>query len=356
MKLPRDNVKFVETNPVLVKYLYWYTIVFCFIGFVGTIQKISGGVYSLFADSNYGFEAFSETRDSMDVVTKEGRVTNFLSIFSGQANWLVVFLFMYSLIDSHSKSLEKILLGVCLAFRFLDALSIGSRFYIVVPALQVLFFYFFIKNFIPKRINKFLKISFVSLGGLIIAGFIAISVSRAVNTNREEVMYMLIDAYISEGVIFYDKYAVDHGEDRNGDRIYPFVKKTLGYDDVADSYIKRTSKYTHMKINEVNFITFLGDFMLDFGFVLGNIILLVYVAFYRFVLRNVKKIGFSELIIVYMLIVTLNGFSHYVFTDTTGNLAFCMFLLLYIFSKLSSSRSRKYGLQQKQNCNTSFNV
>ena len=41
-----------------------------------------------------------------------------------------------------------------------------------------------------------------------------------------------------------------------------------------------------MKINEVHFITFLGDFMLDFGFVFGNIILICLFFFYKYLYQE----------------------------------------------------------------------
>ena len=356
LRIPRHGIRFVETNPNLVKFLYWFTIIFSLYGLSDTIMNLPSGVMSLFMNSDYGYEAFSETRAAMDEVKSGGRVINVISVFAVQANWLSVFLFLYSLIDRYSTKLEKRCLAFCLIARFLNSLSIGSRFFIIVPGLQFLFFYFFIRKFIPQSTKKIVNKGIITFGVLIIMGFFAITVSRASNTNREDSMFLLYDAYLSEGVLFYDKFAVDHGQNREGDRIFPFVKKALGFSDVADSYIKRTTKYTRMKINEVNFITFVGDFMLDFGFVLGNIILFIYVAFYNFALRRLRIINFSNLCVIYMLIVTLNGFSHYIFTYTAGNLSFIFFLFLYFVTRNSNNSSRKYDLQQKQYCNTTLNV
>ena len=39
--------------------------------------------------------------------------------------------------------------------------------------------------------------------------------------------------------------------------------------------------------------------------------------------------------IIFMLVVTLNGFSHYVFSDNGGNMAFLLYLFLYFISKHS---------------------
>ena len=137
------------------------------------------------------------------------------------------------------------------------------------------------------------------------------------------------------------------------ERIFPLVKRALGYHNVADSYAKRLNKFKSMKINEVNFVTFAGDFMLDFGFFGGNLILLILLIFYKSALSRLKRIGFAELCVVFMLIVTLNGFSLYVFTDVSGNLFFFILLFLYFITK---KRRPAYVQKQTAGSNITVNV
>lgn len=334
LKLPRKSVPFVCTNKKLVKFLYWFTIIFSVISLYEVYVNItSGGLLLLFTDSSYGEEAYAETRANMDVVRQEGRSLSYVSIIIGQALQLAPFLFIYSIVDPNSKRIEKLLLGVCVLFKLLNAASIGSRFGIVVPVMQCVFFYYFIAKYVSSRLNKIIISIGIGVGVFMFAALMAISVSRAQGAGRQDDMYLYYEAYASEGVLFYGKYAYDHGENRQGERIFPLVKRALGYNNVADSYAKRLNKFKMMKINEVNFITFVGDFMLDFGFWGGNLILLILIIFYKSALSRLKRIGFAELCVVFMLIVTLNGFSLYVFTDVSGNLFFFILLFLYFITK-----------------------
>lgn len=334
IRLPRVNVPYVSTNNTLVKFLNWFTIIFSVISLYEVyVNLTSGGLLLLFTDSSYGSEAYAETRAGMDVVRQEGRSLSYISIITGQALQLSPFLFIYSLINPHSRFYEKFLLGLCVLFKLLNAVSIGSRFGIVVPVMQCAFFYFFVSKYANHRLNKIVIGIGSAVGVFLAAALIAISVSRAESAGRQENMFMYYDAYASEGVLFYGKYAIDHGENREGERIFPLVKRALGYSNVADSYIKRLNKFKRMKITEVNFVTFVGDFMLDFGFFWGNFILLILIIFYRSALHRVKRIDFSKLCVVYMLIVTLNGFSLYVFTDVSGNLSFFLMLFLYLVTR-----------------------
>lgn len=334
LKLPRKDVPFVSTNRSLVKVLYRFTIIFSVISLYEAYQNLtSGGLLLLFTDSSYGNEAYAETRAGMDIIRQEGRSLSYLSIITGQALQFAPFLFIYSIIDPYSRKIEKVLLGFCVLFKLLNAVSIGSRFGIVVPVMQCAFFYFFISKYVAPRLNKLVIMVGIWVGLFLGAALVAISVSRAEGAGRQENMFMYYDAYASEGILFYGKYAVDHGENRQGERIFPLVKRALGYNNVADSYIKRLQKFKRMTITEVNFITFAGDFMLDFGFLMGNIILLLLIIFYRTALAKLKRIGFAELCVIYMLIVTLNGFSLYVFTDVSGNFFFFLLLALYFFTK-----------------------
>lgn len=334
-KLPRESVPFISTSRGIVNILYWYTIILSLFSIYEIYLNLSSGsILLLFTDSSYGNEAYAETRASMDVIKQEGRSLNFLSVFIGQAHCLAPFMFIYSLIDPYCKLFKKIALAICVLFNVLNAVSMGSRYGIVVPIMQCFCFYFFVRIYLGKRLRRIVTLSGISLGIFIVAALWAITTSRAEGAGKkDESTVTYIESYMSQGILFYDKYAYNHGENREGDRIAPLVKRLLGFSDVADSYAARLTKYKRMKINEVNFITFAGDFMLDFGFFAGNFILLVLALFYNKNLRHVKKISFSELCLVYMLVVTLNGFSLYVFVDITGNLFFFILLFLHFITK-----------------------
>lgn len=88
-----------------------------------------------------------------------------------------------------------------------------------------------------------------------------------------------------------------------------------------------------MKINESQFITFIGDFLLDFGGVWGSLIMLLIIAIISRILNRKKSIGVEHLVIVYFLVVILNGFYLYQFPDFGGNLQFIFLFFLYGFFK-----------------------
>ena len=202
-KLPNKNLPFKETNTRLIKILYWFTISFCLLGFYEIYQNLSTGVIMLFSDSDYGNDAYMELRDNMDILKQEGHTLNFISIISGQARWLSVFLFLYSLIDSRSTKLEKLLLGICLISSFMSAMAKGSRFGIVVTVLQFAFFYFFVRTYISKSYKRIIQNISIAFGIIIVLAVVVISVSRAEAAGNEDSMFIYYDSYASQGIIYW---------------------------------------------------------------------------------------------------------------------------------------------------------
>ena len=128
--------------------------------------------------------------------------------------------------------------------------------------------------------------------------------------------------YIGQQNLYFNKYGLDNGGIRYGDRTFPLFKQLLGFENVPKSFWERREKYHNLKINDEKFISFVGDFTLDFGPYIAPII---FVLLTLFVLRRTKirngEVAFHQLILLHlvMCICVQGGLKLYSFADT-GNL------------------------------------
>ncbi len=111
------------------------------------------------------------------------------------------------------------------------------------------------------------------------------------------------------------------------------------------NFVERRAKYPNLRINDGVFSTFVGDFTIDFGPVIGSLILLFFTVF---VLIKTKIrdgiIRFHQLILLHfvMNVCVIGGLKLYPFSDVGGNLQLIVYFIAYILFRLDYNLRLKY--------------
>ena len=302
------------------------------IGVSEDIENFSSGMLQLATDDEYGAELYNELRNTSGSLSgNTSSATNYILVLSNTAKRIAPFFFLYYL--SRPKINIFVFLGLALStfLFFMNAISAGQRSGIVVGVMNIAAFYFFMHKFYRKKIQRIVKPIVLSAGVIIVGALALITISRATASNStRNSTFSFVESYACESILNFGQYGMDPGGCRYGDRTFPLVKSFFTKD-VAKTYYDRIVKYKKLKINEKRFITFVGDFTIDFGPVFGALVMLLLILMFTGTMRSSGKIGVSHLCMVYLLINFLNGFYLYTLSDFGGNLVFLLFIMMYLF-------------------------
>jgi hypothetical protein len=108
----------------------------------------------------------------------------------------------------------------------------------------------------------------------------------------------------------------------------------IGIKGVPDNFWERRNKYPNLKINDEAFISFVGDFTLDFGPYLSVILFLTIFPSIAYLTKsNNKKLYFHQFILLHfvMSLCMLGGMKLYPFSDVGGNLQLIVYVFAYLF-------------------------
>lgn len=298
------------------------------------ISDFVTGLIKLIITSSGGQELYDDALYS-SYSLGDGNISNFAAIISGAMSGIGVLLFFYYL--TLNKPNILILIGLFLSgiIGILTSISRGQRGGIVETLFVMIITYFALRKFIPTKINNRIKIIGIFLIIAIALPFFALTISRFGNKegNSESSIYY----YAGQANLNFNNYGLDDGGIRNGDRTFPLFKRILGFDNVPHNFQERRQKYPNLKVNDEVFITFVGDFTLDFG---PFIPLLIFIFFTLFILTKTRirngTIRFHQLILLHfvMCVCMLGGMKLYPFSDVAGNLRLIVYFVAYFIFRL----------------------
>ncbi len=298
------------------------------------ISDFVSGLIKLLINSSGGQELYNEAM-SNSYSAGDGKISNLAAIISGAFFNIGTLLFFYYLtLKKHS---ILILIGLFLSniVSILTYISLGQRGVIIEILLSMIITYFALRKFIPAKINKRIKIIGISLLIAIAVPLIALTNSRfgKVEGSSQASLYY----YVGQGNLNFNNYGLDDGGIRYGDRTFPLFKRMLGFDNVPHNFWERRQKYPKLKINDEVFITFVGDFTLDFGPFVAPLIFLLFTLFIlnKTRIRN-GKILFHQLILVHfvMCVCMIGGMKLFSFSDVGGNLQLIVYFVAFICFRL----------------------
>lgn len=237
--------------------------------------------------------------------------------------WLV---FMYNWLRGN-KILSIGLLS-SLAISIFFAASIGSRGGMFRVFVNLPFVYFIFRNSMTPEMKKSFLIAISVFLFFTIVGFIGLTIGRF----GDRVSYSLLDIvvyYASSNFIMFDSYALDANGVRYGDRVFPLVRLLLGLD-ITGSYVIRREVFSQMTLNDSQFSTFIGDFVLDYGPIWGFMILMLFSFWLSKGMKSKGQYRLSNVLIFSLFFrICVNGYSLFTYSEIDGNLTLLYVLFFY---------------------------
>lgn len=306
-------------------------IIFSLIGLPRIILTIRENFVYLILNSDAGLELYQDS--SLEYTSKVKSEFNIFSILSGVCGKLsLVYLFYYITLDKQNKF---ILLGLILSSISgpLYSISSGSRAETAQFLLNSIFLFLFVRNMVPEKLKKKILTVFFVLSITFLIPFLAITLSRKDGDVGKALTG--VENYIAQGPLYFNNYGLDAGGIRYGDYTAVAFKYMAGMNP-AMYYWGRLSKYSHMKLNESLFYTFVGDFTLDYGPVWTMIIFLLVAFIFIISFSKIKySITFHQYLMLYLLMTTCLGYFQFPFGREGGNLYLISIIILYFVFRSS---------------------
>ena len=308
------------------------------------LSEFTSGNSVLFLDAYVGAELYNDAYNIAYFGDDADDGLNLPAIISGNMSVLGVLLLFYYLTLEKGNRLVLIGLLVSNISLILPSLLRGQRNGIIETMLVMVVTYFALKKFIPKRVNRQIKIVGLALVIVSLIPFITITFSRFSESNLGAGGSLLY--YAGQANLFFNNYGLDGGGIRYGDRTVPLFKRVLGFENVPRDFWERRHKYSHLKIDDGVFITFVGDFTLDFGPVAAAIILMLFTAYIinRTRIRN-QRLLFHQLILLHlvMYLCIIGSFKLYPYADAGGNIKLVVLFIAYGIFRWDYKRRVKLG-------------
>lgn len=328
----------------LINIFCWIYIVMSFLSLPDIISNINV-ISLLVTSSDAGADLYSSNvSDTVYTASSMGSgISSFPSLYRNFFSRIIVLFLFYHLTLSPIN--KKVVFGLCISIiiYILGYLLTGQRggsFKMIVTCIIT---FFALKQFIPVSVKK--KIILICSVGLILLciPYYYLTSSRFSDNLSGNGIASSLYSYIGQGNLNFNLYALDNNGIRYGDRVIPIFKKAIGIDNVPNNFWERRWKYNKLKINDESFITFVGDFFLDFGPILAILILCTISLIIR-QKTHVKKriILFHQLILIQFLMCLCmeGGMSLYSYADSS-NMVILVYLFMYYLFKTDYLRNHK---------------
>lgn len=332
----------VPPNPHLIDLIAWICIIPNILSIPDAISSLSEGLTRLAFDVASSGEMYLENRD---IVESTGHgVHNITSIMcNGFSGITVLLIFYYATLNRKSRLIFSLLLISSVAQAF-GSIAQGTRGGLVEYALLMIFTYLLLKQFMPLSIKRWVRIAGISFMALATLAIAALTIGRF--GDGDSGAGQATAYYAGQQNLYFNKYAFDNNGIRYGDRTIPLFKRMIGIPNVPHNYAERRNKYPALKINDEAFIGYVGDFMLDFGPIIGTLLLIIQISFVR---RNTKvkkkKIYFHQIILLHftLYMVTIGAIKLYPFADVSGNLQVMVYTSLFIVFYIDYYKKQMLG-------------
>lgn len=305
-----------------------------------TASNLIDGLNRMLADSSAGNEMYT---DSIENVRNSGSgITNLGAIISNAFAQIGYLLPIYYLtLRQKNKWIFWGLILACI-MKMANGISLGQRGGIVEPILVLTATSFLLKDYIIEKYRRALYILGSVLIGLITIPVVLITISRFDN----KVMDPMSSTYYYLGIenINFNNYALDDGGIRYGDRTIPLFKRMIGIDNVPKNFFERRAKYPNLKVNDETFITYIGDIAIDYGPIVGALIIIMMSLFFlnkTYARGNI--VPFHKLLLLHFLLYmcVIGGIKLFPYADG-GNLKIIICIILYFTFKSDYIKQNNY--------------
>lgn len=305
----------------------------------GSFSNIGTRIVLLITDTSAGQVLYSES-----AAMAESSGKSLSNIFAVLANILYnfeVLVFFYLLTVENKTFFQKCIANVLpipLFIGLISSLLAGGRSEVVSRGMLIAATYFLLKTFMKPKIKKIIKNIGLVIIVIVVVPFFTLTASRfgTVNGGIES----SIMSYTGQNILNFNTYAFDNNGIRYGDRTIPLFKKLFLFEDVPDNFIERRQKYPNLKINDEKFVTYIGDFVLDFGPLIAFLIISLFSIFVNIMtkIRGLSYPFYKLILLHFLLSIIAQGIFLYRYADISGNLVaifyFFMFMFLWFYNSL----------------------
>lgn len=220
------------------------------------------------------------------------------------------------------------------------SLAWGARGPLVSIIMQMPFAFIIFRPLMTNRQKKQVTLTAAILVLIVLLGFWSMTYGRFSDNVNHTITDILI-YYLSSDFLMFNNYAIDPGDCRYGDRVFPLIRMLFGLD-TAEGFRERRLLFPKLRIDDSQFTFFVGEFCIDFGPFLAFLI----IAFFSFILyRQFKKHKYDMGDIALGMLwfhILIYGFSLFVYAEKSGNLRILYLLFfVYIFKRFTPQRKEE---------------
>jgi len=304
------------------------------------VENIQEGLIRLFLDSEAGMDSYTEQLDNVGDSGKA--ISNIPAIVFNMFSDIGIFLFFYFL--SQRKYLWSLFLSLPLVVSVLVPIMSGQRGPVVICILTIIMTFFLFKEYLTRLVVKITYGIGIFFGTLVSLPLIAITMSRFGERSNDTFAY--ISWYIGQANLYFNNFAFDAGGIRYGDRTAFLIKKLID-PSTPSNYEERRAKYANLKIDDYYFSTFVGDFCIDYGPIIGMLIILGFSLFMLYRIsrfRSPDQVKLHQLLLLFFVacICMQGGMYLFAYSDT-GNLKIVAFVLLYLYLLYHDGLLQRFG-------------
>ena len=293
--LSYDRANITDITPpseiVIISFSIVYAV--CTILYIPvSVSHIKDGITALLVDQSAGIDIYNERLDSWQ--TENYSVSNVFSIIYNIFSDCAILVYFYYLTMAKRKKIILSVLSFAVFSSVFLALVESNRTQATFAVLSITVSYFMFRRFYGDRIKKIARVTAISLGSVVAALFLVVTISRF--GDKDEGATGSILYYTGQAPLYFNRFAFDLGGVRYGDRTINLFKKMLGFEAPTGIFDTRM-KYEDMAANDSVFTTYIGDFVMDFGPWLTPILVIWFSVMVFLLIRpNDESIEFHKLI------------------------------------------------------------
>ena len=327
-RIPVRKIKDPHSRALLIPCIV--TILCIFVQIPSIVSDFDSGFVNLLTESDAGKDAYMA---SVEKAESSGiAISNLPAVLYNMLYDCTVFIFFFFLTRKNKNIVFLVILFLAIVIGMIIPVMDGRRGSVIKAAFSIVAGYMLFRKFISIRINRIMQIAGIIIAVIVAMPIIAISISRFGDRKERTDTSGYVYWYIGQANLYFNNYALDNGGIRNGDRTFNLAKRLL-YPDTPKNYTERRNKYRNLKMDDIHFTTFVGDFAIDFGPLVAFIIFVVFNVWAILHIRSRDgTIQLHQLLIVYFaLCVSLQGGMTLFMYSDTGNLSLGAMMLLYIW-------------------------
>lgn len=307
-----------------------------------------GGIVSIVTDASAGKEAYleqiAEKKDAGEAIK------NLPSVVFNLLFDCCTFLFFYFCTRKGENRLFMLALFAALFMGMVIPVLNGQRGSVIKAAFAIIVGYSLFRRYLSERFNNWAKIAGITMAIVVAIPITAITMSRFSERKGSDGVSGFVYWYIGQANLYFNNSALDPGGIRYGDRTLNLFKRMV-WSDTPKNYDERRDKYANLKIDDYFFVTFVGDFTIDFGPIAAAVI---FVLFNLWVISEIRPrdgtIKLHQLLLLYftLCICMQGGMVLFPYADT-ANLIIVIFALLYAWLRYHEVLLKRFPLEVKSN-------